>query len=414
MADENKLDLKDIQQIVEEGLKTTKANWDKSRGEDKSNFDAKVTNIISEIEEKGYQSKEDVEKAVSVKTSEMEKAITELRKKGYGDHKPKGFKTAVANALKENHDKIKSASNIKGNEIIQLKDISYDSNFPGFEDWRTEVRNDAIVTDREMFHMRDIIPIGATSSEAIKYPRVGEKTGDGPAAWGRGADIATTTPKPTFEPNMSVFTANVEWIAGIMRLPVEMLADLPFLTSFLQNFARQELLEAEDNQLLNGTGASPQLTGLMPNATAYAPGDNTYATVLDQIVDANLRQLGLANTTGTDVILNHAEVVDIVLNKASGSGEYDNPNSVVGYVDGQLQIAGLKSHRTNQIGAGKFLVGNFNHAQIFQRMAPQLRFFEQDRDNVEKNLVTVRIEERLALAILKTTSFIKGDLTPPA
>jgi len=113
------------------------------------------------------------------------------------------------------------------------------------------------------------------------------------------------------------------------------------------------------------------------------------------------------------VILNHAEVVDIVLNKASGSGEYDNPNSVVGYVDGQLQIAGLKSHRTNQIGAGQFLVGNFNHAQIFQRMAPQLRFFEQDRDNVEKNLVTVRIEERLALAILKTTSFIKGDLTPP-
>lgn len=407
---ENKLDLKDIQDIVEEGLKTTKSNWEKSRQEDKSNFDAKVTTIVSEIEAKGYQSKSDVEAAVKAKTEEIEKAITELRKKGIGANAPKGFKAAVANALKENHEKIKSASNIKGNEVIQLKDISYDGNFPGFEDWRTEVRNDAIVIDRDMFHLRDIIPVGATASEAIKYPVIGEKTGDGPAPWARGTTVANTPAKPSFEPNMSVQTANVEWIAGIMRLPVEMLADLPFLTSFIQNFARQELLEAEDYQLLNGNGTSPQLTGLIPNATEYAAGDTAYTTVLEQIVDANLRQLGGYNTTGTDVILNHAQIVDIILNKATGSGEYNNPNGVVGYVNGQLNIAGLRAHRTNQIAAGEFLLGNFNHAQIFQRMAPQLRFFEQDQDNVVKNLVTVRIEERLALAILKTTSFIHGTL----
>lgn len=94
------------------------------------------------------------------------------------------------------------------------------------------------------------------------------------------------------------------------------------------------------------------------------------------------------------------------MNKATGSGEYDNPNGVVGYVNGQLNIAGLNARTTNQMGVGEFLVGNFNHAQLFQRLAPQLRFFEQDQDNVVKNLVTVRIEERIALAILKTTSFV--------
>jgi len=72
----------------------------------------------------------------------------------------------------------------------------------------------------------------------------------------------------------------------------------------------------------------------------------------------------------------------------------------------------LNVRKTNKITADSFLLGDFTKAQIFQRMAPQLRFFEQDQDNVIKNLVTVRIEERIALAILKASAFVKGDLTP--
>lgn len=401
MADN--LDLKDIQGIVEEGLKTTKANWDKSREEDKKGFEEKVVNILKDIDAKAYMSKTDVEAFVKEKAEGLEKEMLELKKGGLSGNKPLGFKNAMAKALKDNHASIAQVSNIKGNQIIQLKDITYSDNFPGFEDWRTEYRNDMIVIDRDTFHMRDIIPIGGTSSDTIKYPREGAKTGDGPAPWARGTTIANTPSKPLFEPNLDVISTPVEWIAGIMRLPIEMLADLPFLTSYLQNFARAELLEAEDNQILNGNGTSPQLDGLIPNATAY---DGARSVLIEQIVDANIRQLGAYNTSGTDVILNPSEIVEIVLNKATGSGEYDNPNGVVGYVNGQLNIAGLNARTTNQMAVGEFLVGNFNHAQLFQRLAPQLRFFEQDQDNVVKNLVTVRIEERIALAILKATSFV--------
>lgn len=400
---DNKLDLKDIQLIVEEGLKTTKTNWEKARSEDKEAFDGKVKNILTDIESKGYMSKADVEKFVKEKSEGIEQDLLKLKKGGFGETKPLGFKSAMAKSLKENHEKISDVSKIKGNQVIGLKDITYDGNFPGFEDWRTEYRNDMIVIDRDVFHMRDIIPIGSTSSDTIKYPREGAKTGDGPASWGRGETIAATDPKPSFDPNLTVYSTPVEWIAGIMRLPIEMLADLPFLTSYLQNFARTELLEAEDDQILNGNGTSPELDGLIPNATAY---NGSRTVLIEQIIDANIRQLGATNTAGTDVILNPAQIVEIVLNKATGSGEYDNPNGVVGYVNGVLNVAGLSVRKTNKMPDDEFLVGNFNHAQIFQRLAPQLRFFEQDQDNVVKNLVTVRIEERIALAILKTTSFI--------
>ena len=63
-----------------------------------------------------------------------------------------------------------------------------------------------------------------------------------------------------------VETANIQWIAGIMRLP-EMLADMPFLTSYLQNFRKVRITRQKDNQLLNGNG-TPQLDGLLPNATS--------------------------------------------------------------------------------------------------------------------------------------------------
>jgi len=407
---ENKLDLKDIQGIVEEGLKTVKSKWATEREADKKNFDTKVSTILTDIEAKGYQSKEDVEKAVKVKTEEIEKSLLELKKKGLGNGKPIGFKAAMAKALKDNEAMFKDVNSIKGsNNVVQLKDITYSGNFPGFEDWRQELRNDVIMIDRDTFHFRDIIPLGSTSGDSIKYPKEGAKTGTGPASWARGTTIANTDPKPAFEPNLSVYSTPVEWIAGTMRLPVEMLADLPFLTSYLQNFARIELLEEEDDQILNGNGTSPELDGILPNATAY---DGSRTNILEMIVDANLRQLGVVNTMGTDVILNPTNVVDIVLNQASGSGEYDQPGGVVAWVNGQLEIAGLNVRKTNKISANDFLVGNFSHAQIFQRMAPQLRFFEQDQDNVVKNLVTVRIEERLALAILKATSFIEGTYTP--
>lgn len=397
------LDLKDIQNIVEEGLKTTKSNWETARAEDKKGFDEKVTNIIKDIEGKGFMSKTEVEAFVKEKSEGLEKEILSLKKSGFGETKPLGFKGAVAKALKDNYENINNVSKIKGNHVIELKDITYDDNFPGFEDWRTEYRNDMIMIDRDTFHMRDIIALGSTTSDTIKYPKEGLKTGTGPAPWLRGETIATTTPKPDFEPNLSVYSTPVQWIAGIMRLPIEMLADLPFLTSYIQNFGRQELLEVEDDQILNGNGTPPQLDGIIPNATSYS---GNYSLLIEKIVDANLRQLGSVNTAGTDVILNPAQIVEIILNKASSSGVYDNPSGVVGYVNGQLQIQGLRVRTTNKINEGEVLLGNFNHAQLFQRMAPQLRFFEQDRNNVELNLITARIEERVALAILKPTSFI--------
>jgi hypothetical protein len=61
-----------------------------------------------------------------------------------------------------------------------------------------------------------------------------------------------------------------------------------------------------------------------------------------------------------------------------------------------------------------FFVGAFGMAgivQMFQRQGITVELFEEDRDNVPRNLITVRVEERLALPIFRPKGIQYGDFT---
>ena len=47
-------------------------------------------------------------------------------------------------------------------------------------------------------------------------------------------------------------------------------------------------------------------------------------------------------------------------------------------------------------------------SQLFVRQGVTLEFFEQDADNVTKNFVTVRVEERIALAVYNQKALVYG------
>jgi HK97 family phage major capsid protein len=64
---------------------------------------------------------------------------------------------------------------------------------------------------------------------------------------------------------------------------------------------------------------------------------------------------------------------------------------------------------TNAMPQGHFLVGAFNMAaQVFDREDANVQVSTEDGDNFVKNMVTIRAEERLALAVFRPQSFVYG------
>lgn len=253
-------------------------------------------------------------------------------------------------------------------------------------------------------HMRSLIPTGTMDSTSITYLR--ETGGEGvPLPWAEAT--ATATPKPEIDMDWIEVRMDAEYIAGWVRVSRKLLDDISAFRSFLQMRLMELYLNAEDAQILSGNGTSPQLDGLLTNAVTVT----TSATInIEKMIDA-VAELETSKYTATAFIMHPRDFYTIAKNKAAGSGEYDLPGIVV-IQGGQLYVAGIPVYKTTAMPAGTFLVGDFAQGcQFFIRENPRIEFFDQDRDNVITNKITVRIEGRAGLAIYRVEAFVKGTIS---
>ena len=408
------MDQKDLLTAIEEKLEVAKKNWASEVEKKGSEFESKLEKAIAKLQEesKDFDSKngakfEDFKKAIEKDFDSLSATLTDKAKDNSNQI---SFKDAVTKGVGNQLDEIKGNARARRETIIDLKSMGFE-NFTNYDTFTQDIRNTVIPTMEEAFHVRQILSSGTTTGATLYYPKATGKTGAGPAGWDYNkTTVASTVVKPAFAMNFERMSAPVEWIAGILTLPIEMLEDLSWLTSYLATYAPIELLKEEDDQILNGDGTGNTLNGLINTADAYS---GTYGVGIERIIDAAYGQLGESNfDMPTNVLLNPRDIVAIMLNKASTSGEYNLPEGAVGIVGGRLQIGGLTVNKTNKISQGNFLVGDFiRGAALVTRSAMQLRFFDQNKDNVEKNMMTIRIEERVALPKFYEDAFIYGALT---
>jgi HK97 family phage major capsid protein len=71
---------------------------------------------------------------------------------------------------------------------------------------------------------------------------------------------------------------------------------------------------------------------------------------------------------------------------------------------------GLPVVVTNSISAGTFLLGTSMACEIKDRQQAAVEASYEDSTNFQKNMVTVRAEERIALCVYRTEAFISGSL----
>lgn len=252
--------------------------------------------------------------------------------------------------------------------------------------------------------VRDLLLPGQTSSSNVEYVKETGYTNN-------AAPVAETTAKPYSDLTFDLVSSPVRTLAHLFKASRQILDDAPALRSYIDGRARYGLRFVEENQLLNGSGTGQNLHGLVPQASAFVanPGVTvTNPTGIDTLRLAIL-QVVLAEYPATAFVLNPIDWASIELTKDAGE------NYIIGNPQGSLTptLWNLPVVATQAMAAGEFLTGAFSFAaQIFDRMEIEVLLSSENVDDFEKNMFTIRAEERLALAVYRPEAFVTGEIAP--
>jgi HK97 family phage major capsid protein len=261
-----------------------------------------------------------------------------------------------------------------------------------------------ITNPNRVFTIRDLIPVGRTSSNLIEYTKENVFTNNAGGQYASPAFENVTKPESgiTFTLESEAVRTLAHWIP----VSKQVLDDSPMLQSFIEGRLQYGLKLEEEDQLLNGDGTGSNLSGILDsgNFTAYTraqTGDTNIDTLRRAITQAALSEF-MADT----IVINTADWEAIELTKAT-DGQYVWTNPAIGNAP---QMWGKRVVATNAITAGTFLVGAFAMgAQIWDREQASVTVSLENSDNFVKNMVTILAEERLALTVYRPAAFISGS-----
>jgi HK97 family phage major capsid protein len=185
-----------------------------------------------------------------------------------------------------------------------------------------------------------------------------------------------------------------------------MLSRLVWLQSFVSTQMVNDLLDVEDTNLYDYAGTSA-FAGLYESATTYVPsGTVTIASNRWDKLANSIAQLKAAKFAPSAIMVNPIDEMELLINKESGAG-YSHPSLLTGQ---RMTIAGVPIISTDIVTANTFMVGDFNKAaELLFEDNIMTEFAYEDGDNFTKNLVTVRVEESIALPIYFANAMRKGS-----
>jgi len=374
-------------------------------------FAEKVTTEMKNLGVATEETKAKADKAltdmntISARLTEIEQKVA---RKGSGDQPPQ---QKSLGQIVIDDDKVKALMEQKNGQArvtIEVKDM-----LSGGSLWGSGVSpsSSLVIADRQpivpppmrTLVVRDLLTPGTTSSNAIEYP----VETDNPANTG-AAVVSEGTRKPQTNLTFDLKSAPVRTVAHYSKASRQILDDAPMLQSYIDGRLRYGLGYVEENELLYGDGTGQHLLGIIPQATAYSAAF-TPANLqnIDTLRLASL-QATLALYPATGYVLHPTDWAKIELTKDT-QGRY-----IVGDPQNQItpRLWNLPVVATQAMLVSHFLTGAFRlGAQIFDRMSIEVLVSTENEDDFVRNMITIRAEERLALAVYRPAAFVYGSLS---
>ena len=390
MEDNLKKQLDEIGSLVDSKIeKASNAAMDNAKGEFETSLKSEIENLTNKF----------VEINDRIDASEVN------MKKSFEGSKKASFKSSLYDAISNGALKGLTEGNYNAAkfEVKAAGDMSISGNTTGDVaeiDRIAGIKAEALRAD----HIRGLLPQGSTSAQTISYVKEANPE-NGAAAVAEGTTLAKS------DIDLTESTVKLEKIGTFMRITEEMINDIPALTSFLSARVPQRILAAEDNEILNGDGSTPNLDGLFTDGTAFAAGGFANAIESANEFDAlmvGLNQLQLANYKANVILLNPTDLHKIVLLKSTANEYLKNQI----YQGLQPQIGGVPIVTNTAVTAGKFLMMDSNSAtQFWIRQNLAVEFSKDDSTNFRDGFVTVRATERVALTNYEPKAIVQGTFS---
>lgn len=268
---------------------------------------------------------------------------------------------------------------------------------------------------RRRLQIADLLGQETTTRSAVTY-FVESAAVDGAAATvaegGKKPLVHFGDPTPVTEP--------VRKLAAVLKESDELVDDLPWLASAIDNRGIYLVQLEEEDQILNGDGTGNNLKGILNRtgllAEQTAKGE---ANVADAIFRAMTKVSTSSPFVPDGIVINPTDYQALRLSK-DGNEQYYGGGFFAGqYGQGGVMenppVWGLRTVVTPAIEAGTVLVGAFAQgASVIRRTGLSVEVANQNEDDFVNNRIAIRIEERLALAVRYPAAFCKVTVAASA
>ncbi|ATW59065.1 major capsid protein [Gordonia phage Gustav] len=263
---------------------------------------------------------------------------------------------------------------------------------------------------RERPTIADLCGAGTISGNAISYFVEA-------AMQGGFATVAEGGAKPqiSFDNPTAVVDA-LKKIAGWIDMTDEFIEDLGFLKSEIDTRLLYQLTMFEEAQLLSGNGTGQNLLGIRNRSGVQVQAAPTDAADnADAVFEAMTKVSTATSLTADALVIHPLDYQEFRLSK-DGNGQYFGG----GYFQGQYgngsvlenpNLWGLRTVVTTAATQGEILLGAFRiGATVYRKGGVRVEATNTHADNFTNNKVTVRAEERVALAVRYPAAFVKVGL----
>lgn len=250
----------------------------------------------------------------------------------------------------------------------------------------------------DRLYVRDLLSVEAISGNALTYFVMGAVEGT-PAITEEGAE------KPQIHPTYTAKTESLKKIAAHLKETDELLNDAPYLESVVRGRGVKAVKDAIEAYLISTILGTSGINVSVNTGISF-----------DNLLKAKMAVLADTGFEPDAVVINPADLQTLLLAKDGGnSGQYLMGGPAYapygnGAYGAYLPIWGMKVVASSKITAGTAIVGAFKDgASLVSKQDEGFRVevANQNEDDFVKNMITVRIEERVLEAVRVPGAFAK-------